>query len=261
MSLVTKLDQSSTDVSLLKLGYFKIMPTTADGSISRCTVGSGVTGLKVEFVGSGYLCDSEGNEIQPYASSAYSFDVYFKSTGGFVQVSNKYSLLSLIVSGTRNTKLDIDELDCSSGITSLQANYGGTYGDIKSLNGIADGATVLIYGAGATGDLSSIATKKLSKVHFRYISGITGDLADVPADVAALTQELELLGCSKLTVTAAQLGKYVNATAITMTTNGVVYSDVADALYANGKVSGSVSIRDSNTTKTCTFTSSGWTAA
>jgi len=259
MSLVTKLDQSSTDVSLLKLGYFRIMPTNADGSLSRCTIGSGVTGLKVEFVGSGYLCDSEGNEIQPYESSGYSFDVYFKSTGGFVQVSNKYSLLYVIVSGTRNSKLDIDDFDCSRGITSLQANYGGTYGDVKSLNGIADGAFVLIYGAGVTGDLSSIAAKKFSRLEFRYL-GITGDLADVPADVAAaLTQNLELLGCQNLTVTASQLGKYVNATAITMTTNGVVYSDVADALYANGKVSGTVSIRDSAGTHVCTFTSSGWT--
>lgn len=264
MTLITKLNESVTDTTLPKLGWFRVYPTGGASSSQVCRVNvSNLAGKRVEFVGAGSLCDSEGNDIGPYNIVGNSNEpIYFKSGGGFVQIDGKYTITFLSVSGANFSRVNIDDFAFSSGCTMLSANYGGTYGDIKSLNGIADGASVLIYGPGVKGDLSSIATKKLSRLALRYVTGITGDLADVPADVAAaLTQDLELLGCTGLTVTAAQLGKYVNATAITMTTNGVVYSDVADALYANGKVSGNVSIRDSAGTHVCTFTSGGWTVA
>lgn len=264
MTLVTKLNESVTDATLPKLGYFRIF--SADGvspsQVCRANV-SNLAGKRVEFVGAGSLCDSEGNDIGPYnIEGSSNVPIYFKSSGGYVQVDGKYIISFLSVSGTNFSRVNIDDFAFSSGCTMLSANYGGSYGDIKSLNGLADNAVVLIYGGGVTGDLSSVATKKFSRLELRYLNRITGNLADVPADVAAaLTGNLELLGCTNLTVTAAQLGKYVNAAAITMTTNGVVYSDVADALYANGKVSGTVSIRDSAGTHVCTFTSGGWTVA
>lgn len=264
MTLVTKLNESVTDPALPKLGWFRVYPTEGVSSSQVCRVNvSNLAGKRVEFIGAGSLCDSEGNDIGPYNIVGNSNEpIYFKSSGGFVQIDGKYIVSFLSVSGANYSRVNIDDFAFSSVCAMLSANYGGTYGNIKSLNGLADNAVVLIYSGGATGDLSSIATKKFSRLEFRYLNGITGDLADVPADVAAaLTNNLEFLGCPNLTVTAAQLGKYVNATAITMTTNGVVYSDVADALYANGKVSGSVSIRDSAGTYVCTFTSGGWTAA
>lgn len=264
MTLMTKLNESVTDPNLPKLGWFRVYPLEGTSSSQVCRVNvSNLDGKRVEFVGAGSLCDSEGNNVAPYnIVGSSNVPIYFKSSGGFIQIDGKYIVSFLSVSGTSYSRVNIDDFAFSNLCTMLSSNYGGSYGDIKSLNGLSDNAVVLIYGAGVTGDLSSIATKKFSRLEFRYLSGINGDLADVPADVAAaLTQSLELLGCTNLTVTAAQLGKYVNATDITMTTNGVTYSDVADALFANGKVSGSVRIRDSSTTKTCTFTSSGWTAA
>ena len=263
MTLVTKLNESVTDPTLPKLGWFRVYPAEGVSSSQVCRVNvSNLAGKRVEFIGAGSLCNSEGTDIGPYnIDSNSNVPIYFKSSGGFVQIDGKYIISFLSVSGANYSRVNIDDFAFSSGCTMLSANYGGTYGNIKSLNGLADNAVVLIYSGGATGDLSSIATKKFSRLEFRYLNGITGNLADVPADVAALTQSLELLGCTNLTVTAAQLGKYVNATAITMTTNGVVYSDVADALYANGKVSGNVSIRDSAGTHVCTFTSGGWTVA
>ena len=264
MTLVTKLDESVTDPTLLKLGRFRIYASDSAGPNQVCRANvTNLAGKRVEFVGDGSLCDSEGNDIGPYNIVGNSSEpIYFKSGGGFVQVDGKYIISFLSVSGLNFSKVNIDDFAFSNGCTMLSASYGGTYGNIKSLKGLADNAVVAIYGDGVTGDLSSIATKKFSRLEFRYLNGITGDLANVPADVAAaLTQSLELLGCTGLTVTAAQLGKYVNATSITMTTNGVVYSDVADALYANGKVSGTVSIRDSAGTYVCTFTSGGWTVA
>lgn len=264
MTLVTKLNESVTDLTLPKLGWFRIYPLegVSPSQVIRAGV-SNLAGKRVEFVGAGSLCDSKGNDIGPYnIAGNVNESIYFKSSGGFVQIDGKYDITFLSVSGANFSRVNIDDFAFSGGCTMLSAVYGGSYGDIKSLNGLADNTIAVIYGGDATGDLSSIATKKFSRLEFRYLNGITGDLADVPADVAAaLTQSLEFLGCANLKVTAAQLGKYVKATAITMTTNGVVYSDVADALYANGKVSGNVSIRDSASTHVCAFTSSGWTVA
>ena len=264
MTLITKLNESVTDTTLPKLGYFRVFPAarTSPSQVCRFNVSS-LAGKRVEFVGAGSLCDSEGNDIGPYnIDGSSNVPIYFKSSGGYVQVDGKYGISFLSVSGASFSRVNIDDFAFSNVCTMLSANYGETYGDIKSLKGLADNATVLIYGGGVTGDLSSIATKKFSRLELRYLNDITGNLADVPADVAAaLTSGLELLGCTNLTVTAAQLGKYVNATVITMTTNGVVYSDVADALYSNGKVSGTVSIRDSTGAYDCTFTSGGWTVA
>lgn len=262
MTLITKLNESVTDPTLPKLGWFRVYPVEGVSSSQVCRVNvSNLAGKRVEFVGAGSLCNSEGTDIGPYnIEGSLNVPIYFKSSGGFVQIDGKYIISFLSASGENYSRVNIDDFAFSRGCTMLSVNYGGSYGDIKSLNGLANNAVVHIYGGGVKGDLSSIATKKFSRLEFRYLSGIAGDLADVPADVAAaLTQNLELFGCANLTVTAAQLGKYVNATAITMTTNGVVYSDVADALYANGKVSGTVSIRDSAGTYVCSFTSSGWT--
>ena len=262
MALITKLNEEVTDETLPKLGYLRYYPQNTDGSINSVRFNNGLWGVKVEFIGDGYLCDSSGNEIPSFETQVNDVTFYYKSTGGFVQISKKYDLSYVAVSVTdgKGTFVDIDELDHCTQMNYFSVSYGNSYGHLKSINVFKDTATVNIRSTLIVGDLSEISHKKFVNLSIRYMRRLTGDLSEMPLDVASAYNSIEFNGCLNISVTAQQLGKFVNATSIIMTTNNVTYSDIADALFANGKVSGSVSIRDGSSTKTCTFTSSGWTA-
>lgn len=262
MALITKLNEEVTDVTLPKLGSYRVYAQSEDGSLCSVKITNTTSVSHVEFVGDGTLCDSSGNPVAAYDTSSTSYDVYFKSTGGFVQISNKYTVASVIVSSSApyKSKLNVDDFAYSTGLSYFSSNYSYTNGSLKSLNAFADSATISINGSNITGALSDIANKKFTSLSLRYTTRITGNFDDMPMDVAAAYTSINIAG-SSFSVTAANFGKFVNATTISTDIVGVGYDAIADALYANGKVSGSVSITDrSAVAHVCTFTSSGWTS-
>lgn len=261
MALITKLNEEVTDITLPKLGCYRVYAQNEDGSLCSVKIDNTNSVSHVEFIGDGTLCDSSGNPIAAYDTSSTSYEVYFKSTGGFVQISNKYTVSSVIVSSSApyKSKLNIDDFAFSSGMSYLSSSYSNTFGSLKSLNAFTNNANVSINGSNITGNLSDIANKKFTSLSLRYTSLITGNFDDMPMDVAAAYTDINIAG-SSFSVSAANFGKFVNATTISTDKVGVGYAAIADALYANGKVSGSVSITDRSTVAhVCTFTSSGWT--
>lgn len=267
--LITKLDSSVTDNSLLRLGEHKINITVPNAGTDMqrsflfntdLMTNSPVRTTDGHFYGdSGHSVD-KGTETEiAYNASAL---LFFDASTENVIIGNKYNITKFIwnlsdgvdigngsdllwnkdgfthwETYAAHVDLDMSELESLSSLATLKCQSTGLVGDIVHLP--LSITNLAVAGSGVEGSFTSLATKtNLTNVEIQN-TAVSGDLVDF----APLTQTTRIL-LQGTTVTGSSTPQ-----------------DLADAMFAAGRTSGTLNLVLPNGIGwTLTFTAGGGTA-
>lgn len=267
--LITKLDSSVADDSLLRLGEHKInisVPNTGTDMQrsfmfnTNLTTNSPVRTTDGHFYGdSGHAVD-RGTETEiPYNTPAL---LFFDASTKNVIIGNKYNITKFVwnlsdgadigdgsdllwnkegfthwETYAAHVDLDMSELESLSSLATLKCQSTGLVGDIVHLP--ASITNLAVAGSGVEGSFASLATKvNLTNVEIQN-TAISGELIDL----APLTKATRIL---------------LQGTALTGVSTP---QDLADAMFVAGRTSGTLNLVLPNGIGwTLTFTNSGGTA-
>lgn len=243
MSLILKLDETITDSSLPKLGeMFFDVDSASNFTFTYARQGNveytaRIIGEEGNFFTDGTYTTSAGTSVTQTTNSLYMSSGKYK-----VGITQKYSVndigcdLPLVATG------DID-FDCEN-LAYCDNNFAfhASHWNIKNLSGKNLAKCVLINASGATGITADISefksvTSDLYSVNLGS-TGVVGDAVDAFGDKI----KLNLLSLSTTNTTGS-------------------YSDICDAMFSNGRTSGTMTIITSDGTGThvVTFSNNGWT--
>lgn len=266
--LLSKLSGEVANASLPKIGELIVHIENEKDSYNNLDrfliIPNKNTEITVEVIGDGFLSESS-NGADPFTTVTYNDSQYvnhylFVSPGTYdVKFSNKYAMsISDIPHSCTN---DISHFFYSKG-TSVNgfgprcdyrvrlSKLKGRLSDFPKLNGSYNGYRAQ-YGLNITGDLSELVSPKADKItvmDFMAATNITGDVS--------------------------VLGAFYNLTSLNLAQTNITgdITDMWDAMFANGRVSGKCSVQLSsigptyngehptgNATFVAVFSSSGWT--
>lgn len=285
MALITKLESAVTDESLLPLGAL-LLHSREVASVTSQKRWIGINGnVTMEIVGDGYFTDSS---LTPTTTKKVSFTgagehgVYTSNGNYDIICTMKYDFTILALNGD-GVFIDLDENKFMNNVYKIQMLSTATKGDIASfagwpklkevLKGTAINTAFPYIGGdikvfedlpiekihlsktGVVGDLASLSGKALlNTIAFTDCAGVYGDLSSL-ANNTAITS-LNLIGCNKVTGEITDLANLVDLMFIAVQATQVTGTsdELAAALAAAGKTSGTVQIIDKNgTNKTYTF--------
>lgn len=241
MALIFKLDENVTDDSLPKLGEL-IFEVNAANNFSFSYLTNNATEFTARIIGEGnFFTDatyqtSAGTEVTQTSS-------LFLSAGHYkVAVTQKYILrdighnFGLVDKGA--VSFDCSNMEYSEFTFSFLASHW----NISNFSGENMKNCVLINASGATGFNVDVAEfKKLTSSLYSVNIEYTDAYGDV-VDAFGSRTNLSLLACSTTQCTGT-------------------YQAVCDAMFANGRTSGTmtIAVNDGTGVHTVTFTQSGWT--
>lgn len=290
MALITTLDQAVTDTNLLPLGAIRLLSETVTDPTDANRV-CGIAGpFTAEINGDGYFTDQTLTENlgKTITFTGAAVHYFWTSNGSYeIFVKPKYGLLQLILSAngvyadidtlaymtdcetmmfaSELTKGDISNIKECPALTSLRRTtttlaLDGIEGDVDELlDNVPSLRTLDMSRTRCKATLKKIAESSLTTLSLFMTEAVSGDLSEF-ADYTQFESfsigALRVGVNTKITGSITALGKNINATRL-----GVAYTsvtgtcdDLAAALAANGKTSGTVSITDgSGTTKSFTF--------
>lgn len=242
MALILKLDENVTDDSLPKLGEL-IFEVNAANNFSFGYLTNNATEFTARIIGEGnFFTDSTyqtsaGTEVTQTSPSLFLAAGHYK-----VAVTQKYILkeighnFGLVDKGA--VSFDCSNMEYSEFTFSFQASHW----NISNFSGENMKNCVLFNASGATGFNVDVAEfKKLTSSLYSVNIGSTDAYGDV-VDAFGSRTNLSLLACSMTQCTGT-------------------YQAVCDAMFANGRTSGTmtIAVNDGTGVHTVTFTQSGWT--
>jgi hypothetical protein len=276
MALITKLESAVNDDTLLPLGVLVLHSKEVDSPTAAKRF-VGINGnVTMKIVGDGYFTDSS---LTPTTTKEVSFTgagehgVYTSNGNYKIYCTMKYDFTRLALNG-EGVYIDIDENKFVPACTEIVANSTSTKGNIENLkdwaalksfrkNGnfaclglvgnisvFADKSSierVNLQMTNVEGSLSVFADKtSIGVLSFLDSKGIYGNVSELAGLVNATT--INLNGCNKVVGRITSLGALVSATFIGVQSTSVTGSndDLAAALAASGKTSGSVRIIDAS---------------
>lgn len=241
MALILKLDESVTDPSLPKLDELFFDVDSSANFPFTVTVDNAEQ-YTARIIGTGnFFTDSSYSTSAGTTVTQSSTTLYLSSGTYRVGITKKYSLRgfgnNFSIANPNAISFDCENLKYSKYTFAFYASYW----KLSNFDGDNLKNCVLINASGATGfDVDVVEFKKLTSSLYSVNIGTTdahGDAVDAFGDRTGLT----LLVCS--------------ATQCTGT-----YQDICDAMFANGRTSGTmtISVNDGAGAHTVTFTNSGW---
>ncbi len=286
-TLMFKLPDSVTDDALLRLGEIKFHVTCTDSSVAKLSMMRGVITSSggARIIGDGYFTNESGTEnlgkTIAYGDGLLSLDIYLKGTEFDLYISDKYTmyLLTTVVPGT-STAWEYTIADGSfDSMTKLQQlnlyRVGAMSIDLKEL---AESPLVRITGGASRfafkGDVANLAkeTITLIEIYGNQDGSLTGN---IEAFVVSTALTMFRINYANLSGNIETLGVCVGLTNIGLERSSQVVGTVEgllDAMFANGRRSGQVTISVKGTSATyngtvptsdlvATFSGSGWTVA
>jgi len=281
MALITKLESSVSDSSLLPIGALVLQSKQVD-SVTSAKRFFGIVGpVKMTIVGNGYFTDSSlsqnlGKEVSYTGASEHG--VYTSNGNYKIICTSKYDFTRLNLNG-EGVYINIDENKFVNNCTIIQAYSSLTEGDISNLekwerleeiarnNVSTNGLTgdISVFGkiniqkvrlqlTGVYGDIKNLSSNtRISVLNFTDSKGIYGNVSDI-SNLVNLTSVL-FTGCDKIVGNVSSLGTLVNATLISLNGSGIsgTCDELAQALKTNGKTSGTVRIIVGGQDKTYNF--------
>lgn len=242
MSLILKLDETITDSSLPKLGeMFLDVDAASNFTFTYARKGNveytaRIIGEEGNFFTDGTYTTSAGTSVTQTTNSLYMSSGKYK-----VGITQKYSVTDigcdLLLAATGDIDFDCENLAYCDNNFAFHASHW----NISNFSGENMKNCVLINASGATGFNVDVAEfKKLTSSLYSVNIGTTdayGDVVDAFGDKTSLS----LLVCSTTQCTGT-------------------YQAVCDAMVANGRTSGTmtISVNDGIGAHTVTFTQSGW---
>lgn len=244
MALILTLDESVTDESLPKLGEM-IFEVNAPNNFSFGYLTNNNTEFTARIIGDGNFFTDGTYQTSAGTSVTQTTPSLFLSAGHYkVGVTQKYILRDLGHDFPLAEK-DAVSFDCTNmKYSEYTFSFHASHWNLSNFSGENMSKCVLINASGATGFAVDVAEfKDIGDALYSVNIGTTeayGDAVDAFGDKI----NLSLLACS--------------ATSCTGT-----YSAICDAMVANGRTSGTMTIlaNDGAGTKTITFTADGWSAA
>lgn len=289
MALITRINESVNDRKILPLGGIRIYSKAVESPNGSKRV-AGIAGdFTAVIIGDGYFTDQTLTENQGKTKTftGSSTHYFWTSNGNFeIQVVSKYDLLNVTMTG-EGMFADIDTLGYMSNVTTLSLQSPYIEGNIETVN-TNPLMTSFTVGSGnflrngLVGDLGKLAGTSLATLNVNQtlcngkISEIFGNASlanfsaymveGIEGDISALAdrtniETLRIGGLrngvnAKITGSITDLGKNIDATILQVPYTAVTGTcdDLAAALAANGKTSGTVQIQSGDgTTKSFTF--------
>ena len=229
-------DSTLPKFDALRIG---ILPYTGSGASRVIDFGVN-TSVSMTLNGTGHFTTQNGSEDRGQAIQNTGRYVFVSTDAtGYIDIISKQSITAL-TSGS-NFSANVSEFEYTSA-TSVIFNSPGLYGSINDTPLLCSRLESFVASTdsnftGITGDVANFGNSL--KVLQVKNTDLYGDLADLGKATGLAYMEIQ--GCTKLQGTL---------------------DDLANALYSNGKVSGTLNAYDVDSTHVVyTFTSEGWTKA
>ena len=241
--LITKLNGSAQNESLLRIGEFSIKVSNVESPTadSQRFVVKNSKDAQLRIIGDGYftnetLSENKGKALNITANTETT--VYFSNGDYEIVVSEKYSLTQVstyIRTSWKEYKgklsFDIDSLKYSPNISFLAINKTGVTGDIAVLDKLTSRTHIIIDSSKVTGNIAVFG--KLTSITYLSFNNtkLTGDIA-----VLDKLTGLKTLNISNTQVTGdiAVFGKLTSLNEIPYISNTQVTGDIS--VYRNTKV-------------------------
>lgn len=180
--LITKLNASVTDSSILRLGEIRVK-ITKDSNPSNQKITLSVTkDTVVELIGDSYFTDSnlttnlgKSKVIKP---SDGIVDIYVNNVPAEIALRNKYAISDLTFN-RRTKSLDLNALKFCSNLRTLNSEYSGISGDIASLKDLSM-TQIYLSGSYIYGDIVNLKDMtSLSRLNINDCNDVHGDLSSL----------------------------------------------------------------------------------